>query len=594
MSAIAPILHKALLAGTSRVPLEKHLAELAASAEIAAILPPASTTPGSQPASGQPALLWHALAANELWQRAGFVPASADEKHSAKPVPAPDDARSCPPAAEQILHLILRGIHPELLETWLACAASAGARIPHQFLVHLLADGMNKPTLRPLLPPLLDARGTWLVAQHPAWRTRYGSVDIDDTDGQWQHGDSIDRSRALRVMRQRDPAQARQKLEADWANEAPENRALLLPCLAVGLSLDDEPFLEQMLDDKRKEVRLAATALLRSLENSQLMQRCANTLHSLFRLERIDAGEVASPGIAAQVGKFFGKLTGKATATDSVQLADFKLELTLPQECSKAMKRDGIGAQKMPTLGEKAGWLYDLMRSVTPGHWCRSWQQNPQQVLAMLEVQEFKTAVITGLTSAAANAIQFRNDGEPGSDNCAWFALLLERIGQGWSGFDYAILPELMRHFPLLPQAQQEQLLLQWLQQSQAPAKTLAVGDTQIKLGLVNPAQSLLNQWSQQRASGSALSPQLSKAFLSHAQAALLRQAKDYASEWEIRHRFKQLGEWLAIDDLAYTEQGWPDSSWAEWPQWVDAIDKFQETLRFRHQLEASFLETAP
>ena len=106
----------------------------------------------------------------------------------------------------------------------------------------------------------------------------------------------------------------------------------------------------------------------------------------------------------------------------------------------------------------------------------------------------------------------------------------------------------------------------------------------------------MLNLWSQQRSSSQPLSPTLSQAFLRHAQAKLgqygLNSPHHYHHEAEIRQRFKQLGEWLAIDDLAYTESGWPDSTWPHWDQWQETRHKFLETLRFRHQLEASFLET--
>lgn len=573
ISALNPTLHKALLAGTSRVALDKTPAELGACAEIGAMLPALAASP---------ALLWHAIAANDLWQRAGFTapdpsraaasasgPAGTDERP-----PAAADARRCPPAAEHMLHLILRGIHPEFLETWLACAQKAQARLPHQFLVTLLEQGMNKPPLRALITPLLDARGHWLVAQHPDWTKRYGTVEAEDIDGQWQHGNLIDRTRALRELRQRDAAKARALLQADWDSAPPEDRAQLLPCLAVNLGLDDEAFLEQVLDDKRKEVRTAAITLLRSLSGSQLMQRCHTRLQALFTIER-------KSGLMAQVGGFLSALTNPGQAGTS----QIELSLTLPPECEKAMKRDGIGAQKMTMLGEKAGWLFDLMRSVHPAIWCREWQLSPTQVLALLETQEYKSALQSGLAQAAASALQFAAT----PDNIEWFALLLNRMGNGWPGFDYAIVPEMMSHFKLLPEAQQETLLLGWLQRSGKP------GASQRTAGVpsINPPQSMLNQWSQQRTSNAALSPALSRAFFSHAQQMLLAQNGEYAGEWEIRHRFKQMGEWLDISDLHYTGQGWPDSSWPHWSNWTEAIDKFQETLRFRHQLEASFLENA-
>ena len=571
MSALNPILHKAVLAGTSRVPLEKNLAELGASAEVSTLL---------QPHGANPALLWHAIAANDLWQRGGFTPplapagSTAKESAAAAVTAAASDTRSCPPAAEHILYLILHGIHPEFLESWLACAQKAHARLPHPFLVPLLEQGMNKPPLRPQITPLLDARGRWLVAQHPEWTKRYGTAEAEDVDGQWQHGNLIERSRALRVLRQRDAPHARALLQADWDSAPPEDRAQLLPCLAVNLSLADEAFLELVLDDKRKEVRSAAITLLRSLNGSQLMQRCQQRLQALFIIER-------KSGLLAQVGGFLSALSNPGQSA----ISQIELSLSLPQECDKAMKRDGIGVQKMPSLGEKAGWLCDLMRSVHPSTWCREWQLSPTQVLALLETQEYKTALQSGLAQAAASALQFAATPE----NAEWFALILKRIGHGWPGFDYAIVPEMMSHFKLLPGPQQETLLLDWLQRSGKPgASQHLAGAAQI-----NPPQTLLNQWSQQRTSNAALSPTLSRAFFSHAQQMLLAQNGVYAGEWEIRHRFKQMGEWLDISDLHYTEQGWPDSSWPYWPNWTEAIDKFQETLRFRQQLEASFLENA-
>ena len=400
---LAPALHKALLAGTSRMPLKPD--ESGACAEIGEMLQAAKLATGSE---ANPMLLWHAMAANELWQRAGFTPASG----AASVSPATSDSRICPMAAEHILSLILRGIHPELLETWLARAHTAQARLPHQFLVALLQDGMHKPLLRALIMPLLGTRGHWLVAQHPEWSRRYGSIEQDDIKAQWQHGNPIDRGQALRVLRQRNPQQARALLEADWASEAPENRAQLLACLAVGLSLDDEALLEQALDDKRKEVRSAAVTLLRSLNGSQLMQRCQQRLTALCNSER---------------------------------------QFSLPDSCDKAMKRDGVGAQKMTGLGEKAGWLLDLMRSVAPGHWCRAWQSTPTQVLAVLASQEFNGALETGMAHAACAALQACASQE----NAEWYALVLSYLGRGWPKFDYAMMPELMQSFTLLPAAQQ-------------------------------------------------------------------------------------------------------------------------------------------
>ncbi len=60
---------------------------------------------------------------------------------------------------------------------------------------------------------------------------------------------------------------------------------------------------------------------------------------------------------------------------------------------------------------------------------------------------------------------------------------------------------------------------------------------------------------------------------------------------WGVRQSLKQMAQWLAIDDLSYTEQNWPADTWEHWPHWREVIDEFLETLRFRHQLDTSFLE---
>ncbi len=560
-------LHKALLVGTSRVSLNSageggsssdsianSIASLSSSSEVQALLQ-------QKPASDN--LLWQAIAANVLWQRAGF---QAERPESAAPAAAsaaaaPPNTRTCPVAAAEILHLILRNIHPELLETWLYRAQAAKANIPARFLVPLIEQGSNHPALRQALSPLLDQRGLWLVAQNPAWANHYGSLPDADLDTQWQHGNVLDRTRALRLLRQHDPAHARQLLAQDWASEAPENRATLLPCLGEGLSSADEAFLEAALDDKRKEVRAAAQKLLQTLEGSALMQRCVQRLEAVFQFEQ-------KTGLAAQLGSFLALIgTSKAHVNAS-------LTILLPEACDKSMKRDGIGLTGYQGLGEKAGWLLDLLRAIHPDHWCHVWQLDPGQVLALFALHEFKDALLAGLAHAICNALHFRAD----EQNCAWFVLLLEQIGTEQLSLSHIqlndVLAELMRRFTLLPQANQEGLLLNWLQQSNSHN---------------SQALQLINQWSQQRSNVSPpLSLTVSKALLLYTQASLGRSAQH---NWGVRHSLKQMAQWLAIDELSYTEQNWPADNWEHWPHWREVIDEFLETLRFRHQLDRSFME---
>lgn len=516
--SLSPALHKCLLAGTSRAPLAAD-----------------SATPPLQPLLAgvtEPMRLWHTVAATDLWQRAGFQP------HSIEPQPACQDAATCPRAAEQVLHQILRGIHAEQLDSWLALARSRGMSIPHAALVQLLDQGAQKPALRASITPLLGQRGRWLIAQHPAWSEKYGAAD-DAPETHWQHGNLDQRRAALIAMRRQSPATALAALESDWPQETVENRAALLPCLATGLSLQDEDFLNRVLDDKRKEVRTIAQQLLATLPGSQLSERCKARLNAIFTLER-------KTGLAARLGAMLGGGLPE-------------LQLELPSAIDAAMKRDGIGIETHRGLGEKAGWLLDLMRNVPPSHWSSEWQLTPRQVLDVLAKQEFHTALVSGVVQAAARALAV----QPQAADKDWFIMLMT---DGALNMHNILLPEMHR----LPQEDQERIVKHWLEQG-SNAYTL--------------------EWAEQRfnTSGVTLTPELSRLMLN----ALQRQLKaEPAASYQHRYVFTVLAKVLDTSVLAVAQTGWPASDWEPWPQWRQQVDDLIETLQFRTTMQASFLET--
>jgi hypothetical protein len=509
----APTIHKALLAGVARSPL-------------------GPDAPLQQVATGvpEPLRLWHLVAANDLWQRAGCMPALA-QSEAAPPCPT---APACPRGAERVLQMILAGVHVEQLPAWLALARRHGMALPHGLLVPLLELGTQKPALRADLAPVLGVRGHWLVAQHPAWSTQYGAaVDPAAPDAHWQLGTLAQRCAALAAMRRADPATALAALEAEWPNEPPEHRAAFLPMLFQGLGPADEAFLERVLDDKRKEVRVWAQQLLVALPGSQLVERCK-----------------------ARLGALFG-----APAPE--------LALTLPDACDKAMKRDGIGNETHRGLGEKAGWLLDLMRCVPPPHWSATWQMTPRAVLAVFARHEFHMALVTGLVHGAARTL----GAHPDRDAVDWFVMLAGEDLPGGAGLQSAAV--LLRDMQRLPPVDQERIVLRWLEQ---PGSALRA-DT--------PALT----WAEQRfgASADPMPPALSQRMLGGAQSAMLVAAQP---SYEAQRAFTILSRTLDPAVLATAHTGWPAPDWEHWPQWRDAVDKFTDTLQFRTTMQASFLET--
>ncbi|MBY0573696.1 MAG: hypothetical protein K2P84_08450 [Undibacterium sp.] len=550
-------IHKAVLIGTSRSAVHPQQDELSSASELNALLRNAA----------MPNLrLWQAIAANDLWLRAGYTPDLCSnvgaEKLASRSSTQNEKIAHCPLAAQELLHLILRDIHAELLVPWLQHAHARNATLPARFLVPLLNKANKALSLQKLLQPLLGERGHWLVQQHPEWRTQY-TVTTDDhvsdetLTEQWHLASTQQREEILRRLRLRNPQHARELLQQDWTNESPENRAALLACLHTALSNTDEDFLELALDDKRKEVRAVAQELLRRLPDSQLIHRCQERLSHIFTIEK-------STGINAALGSFLAKLgANNAQAT---------LQIKLPENVDRSMKRDGIGLQTYVGLGEKAAWLRDLMRSTPAQHWVATWQLTPTQILQLLSQHEFKDALLHGMLSSIAEQTI---DASTDPIYADWIALLIEHISKDKIHVDLNLIQALVRRLRDLAPAMQDKLLI-------ACMNNFSRQDLQI-----------LYAWSQQQSAASeratSVSAELSHAWLKHVQRQI---AHSKQTVWDLRQHLKQIAYWLDVSDLTYIAQSWPADDWEHWSFWREAVHEFRDTLQFRHQLKHSFMET--
>jgi hypothetical protein len=217
----------------------------------------------------------------------------------------------------------------ELLAEWLAAAVAAGRRLPAEQVPALLDAGRRHRQLRPLIAPVAGPLAGWLAAQRPEWS--YASAAppeppaVDDHEA-WELGTIGRRVSYLRRLRGRDPARARELIEAVWDAEPPEHRAALLPALATGLSLADEPLLERALDDRRRQVRDVALELLAGLPDSGYGRRMV------------------------------------ARAGDCVHMhGSGRVEIRPPATCDRAMRRDGIAPRPPAGRGERAWWLEEIL-----------------------------------------------------------------------------------------------------------------------------------------------------------------------------------------------------------------------------------------
>ena len=347
----------AALVGTDRQPIH-----LPADSPLAELFPP---QPDDDPAIG----LLNLAAAAAPYRAAGQAPLS---DHTPFPPPCPPDQHArCSPEAGYFLSRMLQGDHSRLLGEWLTVLAENGQRIPEEYLPDLMSLGRSKPRLRLAIKQVLGGRGEWLAAQNPDWA--YLITEPQDTV--WQTGTQAARVLLLETLRTTDPAQARRLLQSTWSEEDHRNRATFLNVMQANLSLDDEPFLETALDDRRREVRQVAAQLLAHLPDSRLSRRMVIRTQPLITFSR-------------------AALTRRGV-----------IRLTLPESCDSGMRRDGIDPKPRRTaLGEKAWWMLQLLAATPVTIWQQTWRASPEEIVKAAGRSEWELILLEGWALAAARS----------------------------------------------------------------------------------------------------------------------------------------------------------------------------------------------
>ncbi|GAA3771160.1 DUF5691 domain-containing protein [Streptomyces phyllanthi] len=306
-----------------------------------------------------PVTLLDRAAVETVRRRAGVRPARA----AARPEPAAADPRPpLPPAAARRLAMLLadrpgtggggrRGTAPDLMELlpqWLALANTRGFAAPPEALPALLDAARGRTDLRPAALTFAGPRALWLARLNPDWRfalraTPGGGADLpspretDRVRRLWQEGLFAERVALLTGIRAQEPVLARELLETTWPTERAEDRLMFLDSLRTGLRAEDEPFLEQALADRSRNVRATAAELLSALPGSALAARMADR-------------------------------AGACVAVDHTRDVP-TLVVEAPHECDAGMERDGVVAKAPAGRGERSWWLGQLVEAAPLGSW---------------------------------------------------------------------------------------------------------------------------------------------------------------------------------------------------------------------------------
>ena len=434
-----------------------------------------------------------------------------------------------------------------LLNPWLEAAAGRGCVVHPAALCSLLQLGADSVEHRPHIAAVLGERGRWLAAQNPAWSwvSAYHD-DGGDPEETWRLGLLDERAAVLSRLRANDPARARALLQTTWVKDGGNARAVFIDALAVGLSDDDEPFLEEALHDKRSTVRTAAARLLGRLPGSRLVARMTARLGPFLSL-----GVDPDPRLPAH-------LRGKET-----------FFVALPKACDEAMVRDGM-LPKVPhyrgPMGERSWWLQQMLAVVPPSHHGRRFRRSARAIVDAAAGNEHARVFLEGLR----NATVLHGDTEMAA---ALVEAALEAGNQPGDGHVHPVLDVALLR--LLPPAQRSVHAREALR---PPLR-----DDHLALALVDACDFIWDDG-------------LAQAFIRAIRASM---RVPVGESEQVRRVLRDAVLRLPASCIGFAQMGWPLTDRVPAWSWVDAYNKFLESLRLREEAWAALddvlsLETPP
>lgn len=274
----------------------------------------------------------------------------------------------CHPQRRYQVQYILKYHYDEMLLELLDLLKDRCQIIFPDLLPELLNYGIKRPHIQALILACIGNRGYWLAQFSETWSY---AQSIAETDDLFFYGNKEERLNFLRSLRLNHPTRVIELLEQVWDSEDFSTKASFLKVLGHNLSINDEDFLNNALEDNRQEVRSEAATLLALIPNSQLVQRMQD-------------------------------LVTKWITYDPKKE---NILVELPATCTKQMKIDGIAPRQIfiKDHGPKANQLAQVIAKIPPQWWEKIFYQNPQQLFLLAAKTEWKNVFVWGWAMAAKN-----------------------------------------------------------------------------------------------------------------------------------------------------------------------------------------------
>ena len=286
-------------------------------------------------------------------------------------IPVASETDQLKPSTKSIAALLSQIIHWEndrLIIDFLDRLAISNRRLPMEQLPYLMERLPKAPKLWSLIEPTLGTKGEWAIRQHPEWRIQ---IEMPQPE-QWSMGAKNQRRALLRAVRERSPEEGLELLQSEWEKETPADKAQFLKLLQPQLSSTDEDFLEECLDDRRKEVRVEAARLLGHLPSSSLIQRMKDRLDHLIIIQPLKNKKI-------------------------------NFDITLPDQADKALIRDGLNLKLQWSKGGiKASRLWQMIALIPPAYWLEKFEVSPSELLNIFPSNDWGSVFLQGIIEASA------------------------------------------------------------------------------------------------------------------------------------------------------------------------------------------------
>ncbi|MBC9914736.1 DUF5691 domain-containing protein [Chitinophaga varians] len=307
------------------------------------------------------------------YRQSGAMPMAADE--STMTVCAPETKAYCSATAIQALQHTLDSENTPLLHLWLEQCLRNNQVLPPEYLPRILENASRHKSLRNLAAACCGKRGEWLAQFNREWNF---SIAVDTTEEMWEHGTTAQRLEALTRMRGEQPAEARTLLQATWPQESAAVKAELLSALSTGISLDDAPWLESLLQEKSKQVKEASLTLLKKIPGSSLHEQYWQLLESSITVNQKGKVTVTSsiPPDAEVFKTGIDKLSNNARVSDDEYILSQLVALVHPGMWEEHLKAsfeevvDLFHHEKAlkpfaPALVQAISWFADTRRALS-------------------------------------------------------------------------------------------------------------------------------------------------------------------------------------------------------------------------------------